>query len=156
MTRFEDRLKELSDTVASSCKEIADLRSVVLTKNDLETFTKNIVTAVKEELKAEFDKNDVEISQLKNKLVIYESVVEDVKSAQNKAEQYSRRVSLRMNGVPKKQGQGCQHFAKKKFMTNSWFLRSFFGLFHGFCERNSWSLDDFSQVFMVFKIEIHD
>ena len=80
--------------------QVTQLREIVLTKDDLNDIFKKFET--------EIAKRDDEIFQLKNRLVIAETAIDEIKHSQNAAEQYSRRQSLRLTGVPKHHGETAE------------------------------------------------
>ena len=122
-TRLNDKLNTFSE-------QIRELSTSVLKKSDLEPVLNKIRDDVKdmlrsfhEQIREEFKetiahqaleirtlnenlattKNNV--SMLNDKLAVYDSAFRNIKAEQNKAEQYSRRQSLRIHNVPMKNNE---------------------------------------------------
>ena len=93
-------------------EEIAgDIRAIkesMITKSALD----RIITEIRNEIRTEFTTllaaKDDEISQLKDKIAVYDGAINSLKLAQNKSEQYSRRQSLRIHGVVQKKGEKAE------------------------------------------------
>ena len=117
-TRLSERFNKFSE-------QINNLASTVLTKSDLEPVfdkirddVKEMLRSFHEQIRAEFNDTitrqageikslseklsmaDNKVSVLTDKVAVYGNAISNIKAGQNKAEQYSRRQSLRIHDVP--------------------------------------------------------
>jgi hypothetical protein len=101
MTRSTSELYELFNELKVQLTEkIGSLTEVVLKKSDLD--------AIVEKFEAALGQKDKEIAKLHDRLVIAETSIEQIRTDQNVAEQYSRRQSLRFFDVPHRKGEKAE------------------------------------------------
>ena len=98
--------------IADVLAELEAMKKMMITKDDLDR--------IKEEVRGEFldelAKKDNQISHLEDKLAVCEGAISTLKKTSNRAEQYSRRQSLRFFGVErarKEKAEDCLEVIKK-------------------------------------------
>ncbi len=99
--KIEDKYLELSEQLATVLDEIKSIKLSMITKDDLD----RIVASVRNECADLLSAKDSEIRRLNDRLCVQKSAIDAIKLEQNKAEQYTRRQSLRINGVKREKGE---------------------------------------------------
>ena len=117
-------------SISDVCEQLKLLNSRVLTKSEFNEIIEEVkdgfksmvdkmVASLREDFQKDLDAKDVIISSLSDrvaaqsqdigvlhdKLAVVGSAISTIKDAQNNSEQYSRRHSLRLHGVPRKQNE---------------------------------------------------
>ena len=116
---ISEQLKELNDRVLKK-SEFSEIIEEV--RNGFKLMVEKIVEGLRAEFQKDLEEKTIIISNLSEKVVtqsrdigflndkvaVVESAIHKIKEAQNQAEQYSRRHSLRLHGVPRKKGETAE------------------------------------------------
>ena len=100
----DEKYLELSEQLSTLLDEVKLVKTSMITKDDLDQALQRVCKEYKDLLV----EKDRQISELNDRLAVQNGAIETIKKEQNRAEQYSRRKSVRIHDVERKAGETAE------------------------------------------------